>query len=123
MAKWRTLTIGILALVGSASSALAQSGQHEALVRQALDAATRGECPATVLAPMLRGICLQQQPRMGQHLTALGSITQMEFLGVQAIPNAPSVEVYRVIFSGGGSMVWSASSGPDGKLVALFSSG
>jgi len=113
--KW-----ALLGSLGVAGAALAQTGQNEALLRRAIGAVAQGQCPADILAPMLRGACLQQMPAAGQRIAAMGAVTGVEFLGTQAVPSGPPVEVYRVTFSAGGSMTWSVNSGPDGKLMSLW---
>jgi len=99
-----------------------EAGRNEAVLLQALAAAARGECPATILAPSLRGICLQQMPGMGQRLAGMGSITKIDFLGTQQIQSFPVVEVYLVRYENG-SLTWLATTGPDGKLSVMWSGG
>lgn len=106
-------------LVGIAAAQ--QTGANAGLLRQALTAAAQGQCPATIMTVMLKATCDQQQPRMGQMLSQRGPISRTEFLGTDNTSMGP-VEVYRVHFPSG-PMVWLASTGPDGKLVVLWTPG
>jgi hypothetical protein len=119
---------GLLALFAAAlvplpSVAQTQTqGQASGLVRRSLDAGARGDCPADLMAPLLRGACLQQMPALGRQLAKMGPVVALEFLGIQTIPSVGPVEVYQVRFKNG-RMVWAASRGGDGKLAVLWSHG
>ena len=115
-------TFAAMAALTSSTMAAAQPLHHEAVVRQALVDASEGKCSASVLAPIVRGQCLQQMPAMGQAIAAHGEIRSVEYLGDETMPSGVSVEVYKVNFKTG-SMVWTASSAPDGKLKVLWSPG
>lgn len=110
------------ALLLPPAPASAQEGKNAGKVRQALEAAAQGQCPATLMAPQLRGACLQQMPGLSQMITSRGALQSLEYLGDETLPTGVLVEVYRVIFEGG-SMTWTAASGPDGKLNVLWSNG
>lgn len=108
-----------LALVTAAGTANAQ--EHSELLKKALTAAGEGRCPADIMSPLLRGTCEQQMPGMGKSIAQRGSIKSTEFLGIQQSAMGPA-EVYRVHFSQG-SMVWMINTGPDGKILVLWSGG
>jgi hypothetical protein len=112
--------VGLLILFAASTAAYAQ-GVAEQVVRGAITAAARGECPENLLAPMLRGACLQQMPVMGERISALGPISRIDFLGNDSLNGTP-VEIYRVTHERG-SLVWAAATGPDGKLVVWWTSG
>jgi hypothetical protein len=99
----------------------AQAQQHSDLLKKALTAAAKGQCPAEIMSPLLRGTCENQMPGMGQTLAQKGSIKSTEFLGTQQSAMGPA-EVHRVVFSQG-SMIWMINTGSDGKIVVLWSGG
>lgn len=98
-----------------------ESGMHAELLKRALTASANGKCPAEIMSPMLRGACEQQMPGMGQALASKGSIEKVEFVGIQASQMGPA-EVYKVKFTAG-NMMWMINTGPDGKILVLFSPG
>lgn len=105
-----------------ASLAIGQgAGQHSDLLRRALFAISRGQCPQDLMSPLLKAQCDQQLPVMGQRLSSLGPISRTEFQGVEIGPMGP-VEVYRVFF-GSGQMIWLISRSLDGKAQVLWSPG
>ena len=122
MRAWIGAIAGLGLSVAWVSAAGAESGANRAMLERALNASAKGECPADIMGPTLRGACLQQMPSLGQRLAALGPITKADFMGVQQMPAGPQVEVYRVIHANG-SMLWSINVGSDGKIQALFSPG
>jgi hypothetical protein len=93
--------------------------QHDGLLKQVLSESAKGNCPQSLMSPLLRVTCLSQMPRMGQVLAAKGSIEKTEFMGMQATQMGPA-EVYKVTFSAG-TMTWMINTGPDGKIVVLWS--
>jgi hypothetical protein len=111
-----------LGLALSSGNALAQTdGKLGKLLEQALTAAAKGQCPPSIMSPMLRGTCEQQMPQMGQNLAQMGPITNTEFLGVQPTPMGQA-EVYRVNFQSN-QMMWMINQGTDGKIMVLWSPG
>ena len=116
----------IAACLASALAAIAGMGtanaqQHEILLRQALAESAKGNCPESIMSPLLRGACQSQMPGMKTAMAAKGSITKTEFMGMQASQMGPA-EVYTVTFSSG-TMMWMINTGPDGKIVVLWSPG
>lgn len=99
----------------------AHAQQHAGLLKQVLGESAKGNCPASLMSPMLRGACESQMPGMGQALAARGAISKTEFMGMQQSQMGPA-EVYKVIF-GTGTMMWMINTGPDGKILVLWSPG
>jgi hypothetical protein len=97
------------------------TGTNANLLQQALMAAAQGQCPDDIMSPLLKGTCEQQMAMMGQLLSQKGKISRTEFLGTQHTQMGMA-EVYRVHFSSG-QMIWMINTGPDGKIVVLFSPG
>lgn len=114
--------LAIIAATAGAAFAQTQTGKHEDLLRQTLKASQGGDCPAALMAPTLRGACLQQMPAMGEQLKSRGDIASLEFLGTQTGPSGP-VEVYLVSFANKTSMTWIINTAPDGKALVLWSGG
>jgi len=114
----KCVCIGIFAFAG-VGTAYAQ--QHADLLKQVLAESAKGNCPESLMSPMLRGACQNQMPNMKQALSAKGSITKTEFMGMQASQMGPA-EVYKVTFSSG-SMMWMINTGPDGKILVLWAPG
>lgn len=98
-----------------------ESGMHADLLKRALTESAKGKCPAEIMSPMLKGACEQQMPAMAQALAGKGSIVDVEYVGTQASQFGPA-EVYKVKFSSG-NMMWMINTGPDGKIMVLFSPG
>lgn len=98
-----------------------ESGMHGELLKRALTESAKGKCPAEIMSPMLRGACEQQMPAMGQALASKGAIVDVEYVGTQGSQMGPA-EVYKVKFSAG-NMMWMINTGPDGKIMVLFSPG
>jgi len=111
--------------IGSASAQMqpqAQAiGQHAQLLKTALTASAKGECPGNIMSALLKSACEQQQPGMGQSLAQRGSITGTEYVGLQQTQMGPA-EVYKVKFQQG-ILTWMINTGPDGKIVVLWSPG
>jgi hypothetical protein len=122
MKLWKlTQTIAML-FAGISVNAFAQTPPtpaHEALLKRVLGEAAKGRCPDDLMSPMLRGTCQQQMPNMGQQISQRGAIRKTEFMGIQASGFGPA-EVYRVDFQGS-SMMWMINTGPDGKIMTLWS--
>lgn len=92
-------------LVASGAAAVACAGpvqaqQHADLLRQVLEESARGNCPESLMSPMLRGACQSQMPNMKNVLASKGAITKTEFMGMQASAMGPA-EVYKVTFASG----------------------
>lgn len=111
----------LAALIMDATSSFAQQGQNVSLLKQALSEAAGGNCSSKLMSPLLLATCRQQMPVMGQRLAQLGSIQDAEYLGIEQTPSGPA-EVYQVSFEQGG-MTWMISTGPNGKIVILWSPG
>jgi len=107
--------------VAVAGMGAVQAQQHASLLQQVLGESAKGNCPASIMSPMLRGSCESQMPSMAQTLTAKGPISKTEFMGMQATQMGPA-EVYRVTF-GAGTMMWMINTGADGKILVLWSPG
>ena len=104
----------------AASPCVAQSGgRHKELLIQALTASASGSCPPEIMSTMLVDACEQQMPSLGAMLKQRGKIQGATYRGDQ-VSNAGPAEVYRVQFSQG-SMTWMINTGPDGKIVVLWS--
>lgn len=110
--------VGLLAALGTGT---VRAQQHADLLKQALAESAKGNCPSSLMSPMLLGACQNSMPGMGQALAAKGSITKTEFMGMQASQIGPA-EVYKVTFSAG-AMMWMINTGPDGKIQVLWSPG
>lgn len=114
------MSISIAAGVALTSSAHAQeNGVNESLLRRSLEAIATGECPSSLLAPMLRGACQGQMPAAASNLARKGKIKQVEYEGMEQSMNGPA-EVYRVIYEHGEQM-WMIKAAPDGKAQVLWS--
>jgi len=98
-----------------------QSGQNQQLLVQALEASAQGECPESIMSPLLVDACEQQMPTLGSSLAQLGEIRDTKYRGVQQTQAGPA-EVYRVVFQNG-QMTWMINTGSDGKIVVLWSPG
>lgn len=112
------MVAGLAATVGIGT---AYAQQHASLLKQVLEEAAKGNCPASLMSPMLRGTCETQMPGMMQMLAAKGSISKSEFMGMQQSMSGPA-EVYKVTCSAG-TMMWMINTGPDGKILVLWTSG
>lgn len=112
------LTAGLLATAGMST---ARAQQHANLLKQVLTDSAQGNCSASLMSPMLLGACQSAMPGMGQALAAKGAISKTEFIGMQASQMGPA-EVYKVNFSTG-TMMWMINTGPDGKILVLWSPG
>jgi hypothetical protein len=108
-------------LVALACADTAHAQQHTGLLKQVLGESAKGNCPASLMSPMLLGACQSQMPGMGQALAARGAISKTEFMGMQQSQMGPA-EVYKVTF-GTGTMMWMINTGPDGKILVLWSPG
>lgn len=120
MASRLSLVFAVACMFASLPT-VAQRGNNSELLKRALAASAKGQCPPDLMSPMLQGACEQQMPGMGNNLAARGPITGTEFIGIQQTPTGPA-EVYRVRFEHG-PMMWMISTGPDGKIVILWSNG
>lgn len=56
-----------------------------------------------------------------ERLASKGAITKTEFMGMQASAMGPA-EVYKVTFASG-TMMWMINTGPDGKIMVLWTPG
>jgi hypothetical protein len=90
-------------------------------LRAALVAATRGECPKSLMVPTLEYACRQQASNMSARMAQLGPIRSIIFQGTQTSP-AGVVEAYEVRFANG-QMLWLVNTDADGKLATLWSPG
>lgn len=109
-------------IVASLGMGAVNAQQHAGLLKQVLSESAKGNCPATLMSPMLKGTCESQMPGMSQALSAKGSINKTEFMGIQQSALGPA-EVYKVTFSQGATMMWMINTGPDGKILVLWSPG
>lgn len=121
MTKKSIATWVIAAVMGATGMGQVHAQQHEALLKQVLGESAKGNCPASIMSPMLRGACESQMPGMSQALSSKGKISKAEFMGMQQSQMGPA-EVYKVTFSAG-TMMWMINTGPDGKIVVLWSPG
>lgn len=120
MSKVKIVLSVILAV--ALGTAIAQSeGIHAQLLKTALAAVAKGECPSSIMSPLLRGTCEQQQPNMGKNLSQRGNVTGVEFLGMQQSQMGPA-EAYRVKYQQG-VMMWMINTGSDGKIQVFWSPG
>ena len=129
MPKSKPILMAMFASVSLAAPATAQDvdaskiGKNEAILRQALEASARGECPADIMSPSLHDACMQQMPALGEDAKAFGAIQSIAYLGMKAPgPGAPPVENYRVTFAHG-ALNWLINTGADGKIAFLWSGG
>lgn len=108
---------GFVAIIGIGT---AHAQQHAGLLKQVLGETAKGNCPASLMSPLLRGTCETQMPGFAQSVAAKGEIKATEFMGMQATAVFGPAEVYKVTFSAG-TMMWMINTGPDGKIMVLFS--
>lgn len=108
-----------LMLAGAAS---AETGKLEGKVVAFIKANAAGKCPADLLGPVLLDQCEQQIDRIQARLSALGSIEEVQYKGVEQFPNGLEAEVYKIVFQKG-NMMWLAAGGSNGKLYYLWSPG
>ena len=119
------MTIGLVAIslgtpVLAQDAAAPAAGKNEALLRQSIEAAARGDCPAEIMSQQLHDVCLQQMPALGENIKAMGAIQSIAFLGMKAPdPNMPPVESYRVTFANG-SANWMINTDPNGDIGFLW---
>lgn len=112
------VAVGLVTTVGIGT---ANAQQHASLLKQVLGEVAKGNCPGSLMTPMLRGTCESQMPNMAQAVSLKGQISKTEFMGMQATPMGPA-EVYKVIFSAG-TLMWMISTDPEGKIMVLWSPG
>jgi hypothetical protein len=105
----------------SVSHAQDSQGIHSNLLKKVLAESAKGNCSKEMMSPMLLGACQQQMPGLGNQLAQRGKIVGTEFMGMQQSGMGPA-EVYRVNFESG-SMMWMINTGPDGKILVLWSGG
>lgn len=108
-------------LSASTLSSAQDGGQYKDLLIRALTASASGICPEDIMSAMLQDACEQQMPKLATALKQRGKIRGATFRGMQQ-SNAGPAEVYRVQFDQG-MMTWMINTGPDGKIVVLWSSG
>ena len=107
--------------VSSFSIATAEEGQHRSLLRTAIEAAARGECPQKLMAPLLVSACEDQQPSIGTRINSRGKINRLKYMGNQA-SQMGEAEVYRVIHERG-SMTWMINTDSNGKILVFYTPG
>ena len=114
------MTICVLALCPAAAMAqpAAPAGADGAILRKALEANAKGDCPADLMSPGLLAACQQQIAAIQPMLTAKGKITRLEFLGPQG-PDGRG-ELWLVVYEHG-AQLWGIAVGPDGKIAGMFS--
>ena len=109
-------------LTFTCTTAAAQDDGHlKDLLQQAVQATMQGQCPSSIMSPVLVSTCEDQQPGMGKSIAGLGAITALEYKGIQQSQMGPA-EVYKVRQERG-SMTWMISSGQDGKILVLWTPG
>ena len=106
----------------SPTKLLAEEGQLKDKIVKVLEANRHGECPGSVMAPVLLDICEQQVEIMRKRLAQLGSITKVQYRVIEKLPNGVDAEAYKFYFENG-SMMWLATAGGDGKLNFMWSPG
>jgi len=111
------IVAGFVATIGIGTS---HAQQHDGLLKQVLGEIAKGKCPASLMSPLMRGTCETQMPRFAETLAAKGAIKATEFMGMQATPAMGPAEVFKVTFSAG-TMMWMINTGPDGKILVLWS--
>lgn len=116
-----TMACWVLISFGGGAAVAQDDGQYQALLVEALEASANGECPESIMSLMLVDVCEQQMPMLAQSLSRLGDIREARYRGLQETESGPT-EVYRVIFSKG-QMTWMINTGPDGKILVLWSPG
>ena len=126
MIRLRTLVTGsvvaLLGLIGSSATTAASSeGQYKDLLIRVLTANARGECPGDLMSVLLQDACERQMPNMKPQFDRLGKLQSARYRGIQQSQGGPA-EVYRVSFENG-EMTWMINTGPDGKILVLFSPG
>jgi len=100
----------------------AEEGKLKDKIVGVMDANRDGKCPEDLMAPVLLDICEQQVEVMKNRLAQLGSITKVQYRGIEKLPNGVEAEAYKIYFENG-SMMWLATAGGDGKLNYLWSPG
>lgn len=119
----RTVQIVLTALLLSATAIATaeQGGRLQELLKKAIDATARGECPQDLMTPLLVSACEDQQPRMAQRISSLGNIKSFKFMGVQTSQMGPA-EVYRVSHERG-TMTWMINTDSQGKILVFWTPG
>lgn len=112
----------IAALYAAPSPLSAADGKLGDKVIGVLKANVKGDCPATLMAPILRSQCEQQISVIQKRLQSLGPIEKAEFKGVERLPSGVDAEIYAVTFENG-SMIWAAAANSEGKLNVMWSPG
>jgi hypothetical protein len=112
----------LLACLGGAPAFAKEEGTLKAKLIAVLKANAGGECPASLMVPMLRDACEQQMTVMKKQLKKLGAIQRPQYKGNEKLPNGIETEVYRVYFENG-SMLWIVAAGTDEKLAVMWSPG
>ncbi len=115
----KLLLAGLFALLPT-SPVFAQ--QLEEVLKKAIGYAAEGKCPRSLMSPLLVVECEKTPPKFNQGIKQRGSITDIEFRGVQQTPLGPA-DAYMVKFSGGASMLWLISVGSDDKIIVLWTGG
>lgn len=100
----------------------AADGKLTDKVIEVLKANAKGDCPARLMASILRSQCEQQISVIQKRLQSLGPIEKAEFKGMERLPSGVDAEIYAVTFENG-SMIWAAAANSEGKLNVMWSPG
>jgi hypothetical protein len=109
----------MVSILGLTTPALAgAAGSYEGLLVKAILANAAGECPASLMDPVLKAACDQNLPTFIDTLTRLGPIKTTSFEGMRSIPSGPA-EIYKVTFAHG-DLTWIINTQGDGKILNLL---
>jgi hypothetical protein len=106
----------------AASAEAPASGKLKDKVVQALKSISDGTCPESLMGALLLTQCEQQLTNLKSRLSALGTLKEARYKGLESLPTGVEAEVYLVSFEKG-SMTWLAAPAPSGKLSVFWSPG
>ncbi len=113
------LLVGLLAFLPT-SPVFAQ--QLDGVLKKAIGVVAEGKCPPSLMSPLLVVECEKTMPKFGQNIKQRGSVTEVDYKGVQQTPMGPA-DAYMVKFSNGPNMLWLISVGSDDKLIVFWTGG
>ena len=115
----RLIAIVLFALL---PASVVWSQELDGVLKKALGFVANGQCPSSLMSPLLVDACEKNMPGFGSNIKQRGTVSGVEFKGIQQTQMGPA-DAYRVKFSGGTSMMWLISVGSDDKIIVLWSGG
>jgi hypothetical protein len=105
-------------LMGNGAPTFAENpDQTKALLTKALIANADGECPQTIMAPVLKSHCDAQVAQLKSYFQRLGELKSVELKETKETPNGPA-GVYLAHFANG-NWTWMANTDANGKLLVM----